>query len=1132
MEVYWLLAPWPLLNQNETHRVTGMAPTLHIRLLGNLLVSGDAPLTTINTPRLQSLLAYLVLHRAAPQPRRQVAFALWPDLPEARARANLRKFLLHLRQALPEAGRFLSIDNHVLQWRPEAPATLDVAEFEEQAATPAGWSQAAETYGGDLLPDCYDDWIVPERERLRQLYLEVLNHLIQQEGDAGNYDAALSYGRRLLQSDPLREEVYRELMRLQLLKDDRAAALRIYHTCSVTLRRELGVEPATATRELYERLVMGKAEEPAPVATAASSATLPLIGRAPEWAQLLDSWHAASTGHPRLILITGEAGIGKTRLAEEVEVWINRRGLATAAAHCYSAEGALPYTPVAEWLRARPLPRLDQVWLTEVARLLPELLARQPRLPAPGPLKEAWQLQRLHEALARAVLGGGTPLLLRIEDLQWCSRDTLEWLHYLLRFQPHARLLVLGTCRREGVGDRHPLREVLAGLRRGGQLDEIPLGPLDQAATIQLASSAAGQEMDAAAAATLYRKTEGNPLFVVEMVRAGWADRADTTMEALPSPVHSAITARLATLSPHATELAGVAATIGREFTLAMLRQVSRMEEEALVRALDELWQMRIVREQGESAYDFGHGLIREVVYAGLSAARRRLLHRRSAEALEAIYAGDLDSIAAQAAAHYDRAGLAEQAIQYYRRAADAAQRIYANDQAIAFLNRALELAPPSAMAERYDLLWRRAKIYDLQGIREHELQDITSLQALAQALQDPRRQGSALLFQARYADCISDYGGAIAAVQDAIRLCQLAQDISEEVAGYIQWGETLTQQGQLQEACTRLERALELARVAGKAELETKSLYMLAMVAAYQGDYTGARDFAEQIVGSGRPVEDKLTELLVLNILGIADTYLGNKAGARAQYERALYISREIGERNAESTILRNLASLAQFDGLYEEAQSYYEQSAQLCRATGSRRGTSETLAGLGLLFHEWGDEQAACKYSRQAARIAEQVGARYELGFALTILGHALASMGRLAESAEAYRRGLEARRAVGDLSAVAATLAALAGVLLAQGDPAQAQAHVAEALEYLAQLEPDNLDEPTAVYWDCYRVLHAAQDPRARDMLKIAYDCLQARLARIQDEATRQRVRDSYPKNLAVLEAWERLPASRNA
>jgi DNA-binding SARP family transcriptional activator len=699
------------------------SPALHIHLLGDFrLVYDSTPVTSVNTARLQSLLAYLVLHRNAPQARHYLAFLFWPDSTEAQAHTNLRNLLYHLRQALPEADRFLHTDTQTLQWRAEALFTLDVADFEravaqaeqagqtgDQVALRTALEEAVTLYRADLLPSCYDDWILSERERLRQAFTEALERLILLLEDQRDYRAAIGYAQRLLRHDPLHEATCRRLMRLQALSGDRAGALRTYHTCATVLQRELAVEPSPATREAYQRLLQTDTlPAPSPAQGLGLAAVSPLVGRHEEWARLQAAWQAAAAGGPHFVLVEGEAGMGKTRLAEELLQWANRQGIAQAKARCYAAEGGLAYAPVVAWLRARPLPPLEPIWHSEIARLLPELLVEHPDLPLPGPLTEAWQRRRFFEALARAILEGSHPLLLLMDALQWCDRGTLEWLHYLLRFDAKARLLVVGTCRPEEMGDDHPLVSLLQALRHDGQLTEIELGPLGEAETEALAANMAGGELDPDLAACLYRETEGIPLFVVEIGRSGvpvgdqepepgeW--ETVCWPEPLPPRVKAAFMARLAQLSPSARELAGLAATIGREFTFAVLAQASDSDEDTLVRALDELWQRRIVREQGTDAYDFSHDKLRQAAYASLSAARQRLLHLRVAQALEAVYAHNLDPVSGQVAAHYERAGQPEQAIPYYQRAAESAQRIYANEEAIRYYQQALallETAPP-----------------------------------------------------------------------------------------------------------------------------------------------------------------------------------------------------------------------------------------------------------------------------------------------------------------------------------------------------------------------------------------------------------------------------------------------------
>jgi DNA-binding SARP family transcriptional activator len=677
-------------------------PILRIRLFGALeLRLGDAALPSLESGRSESLLAYLLLHREVPQARQHLAFLLWPDSTEAQARTNLRHLLHNLRRALPVLDQYLDVTPRTLQWRAGASCWLDVAAFDAALARAeqergdgvlAALQEAVGLYTGDLLAGCYDEWLLGERERLLGRYLAAVSRLAELLEVRGEPARAVGYAEQLLRHDPLREETYRLLMRLHDAAGDRARALRVYHACAATLERELGVEPSAATREAYEALLPPREE----VGGRAERAVGPaLVGRAAEWARLAALWRAAEHGRAQFVLVSGEPGIGKTRLVEEVRRWCAQRGALTAGARAYAAEGALAYGPVVAWLRAESLSGhvagLDRPHLTELARLLPELLTTVPGLARPESLPEGEQRQRLFDAIGRAILAVPGPLLLVADDLHWYDRETLHFLHYLLRVAPRARLLVAATARREELVPQHPLHNLLAGLRVLECSTEIELGRLTRGETAALAERLAGRPLAAAGADQLYGETEGSPLFVVEAMRAGWQP-GQTGRSWLNPKVQAVIEARLAQLSVAARELVGVAAAIGREFTAEVLARASGADETAFVRSLDELWQRRLVREQGLDAYDFSHDLIREVAYLALSPARRRHCHLRVARALERIHANDAGPVSGQLAAHYDRAGAADHAVVWYGRAAEAAQQLHANVEAIRLLDHALGL--------------------------------------------------------------------------------------------------------------------------------------------------------------------------------------------------------------------------------------------------------------------------------------------------------------------------------------------------------------------------------------------------------------------------------------------------------
>jgi DNA-binding SARP family transcriptional activator len=698
---------------------------LKIDLLGDFRILEDGrPLTTLSAARVQSLLAYLLVNRHAPQPRHHLAFLFWPDSTEKQALTNLRNLIHLLRQALPNADRYLSTTQTAVQWRTDAPYTLDVAEFEDalagahragsDEARVAALRRTQALYHGDLLPKFYDAWITPERARLHAQFVGCLDRLLGYLTAREDYPEARTVAERLLQADPLREESYRVLMRLHAAHQDRAGALRVYHACARVLEQELQVAPGPTTQALYQELLDLPPESPAThPALPPTGGHSPFVGRDGEVRRLWADWQQVTQGHSRFVLVTGEAGIGKTRLVEEVRVRAARQGSLTARTRAYATTGTLAYAPLVEWFQDpalyRHLQRLDAVWRSEMARLLPTLLVQFPETPPPDPHLEGWQRQRFFEALARALLAAQQPLFLVCDDLQWADQETLDFLHYLLMRYPDAPLLVVGTARAEARDEDHPLYAWQAALARDQRLREIELGPLSFAETVDLGAAVAGYALDQALADRLYAETEGLPLFVVEAVRAGLLAQVEQPQSSavarvedatLPAAVRAVIQLRLAQLAPETRDLLGLAAVIGREFTFDVLGRAGNIDEMALMQRLDELWRRRIIREQGAHAYDFTHDKLREVAYAALGPIQRKHLHQRVAAVFAALSGADRAARAGQLAFHYERGGMAAEASHAYVTAAEAARRVYANAEAIRQYRNAIRLWPSAQAAE------------------------------------------------------------------------------------------------------------------------------------------------------------------------------------------------------------------------------------------------------------------------------------------------------------------------------------------------------------------------------------------------------------------------------------------------
>ncbi|WP_431919466.1 ATP-binding protein [Amycolatopsis tucumanensis] len=863
---------------------------LSIRLLGQFQVlRGHAP-APLDSARAESLLAFLLLHRHQPQPRQRVAFTLWPDSTEAQALTNLRHVLHTLRHALPGLDRHLEVTPRTLTWRPDPPYRLDVAEF-EAALDRESWREAVQAYTGDLLAGRSGDWADADRDRLRRRYLGALERLVASAQQRGDLAEATRHAERLLREQPTHEETYQLLMRLHDARGDRAGAVRVYHECAATLERDLGVEPAATTRAVYDALL---ARDDAETSTRVGGT--PFIGRSAERAQLIAAWRQART-RARVVLLAGEPGIGKTRLAEEFRAWCGHRGAVTALARAYPGEGALAYGPVTSWLRSERLNRslrgLPAPYLTELARLLPELLTTVPR---PQRLPESEQRQRLYDAVARALAAPGAPVSLVADDVQWWDREALQLLHYLVRTRLPVPVLVVATARREDIDGTAPLRDLLGSLRAAETLTEIDLDRLSRAETAVLAEQLGGSRL--ADVDALYQQTEGNPLFVVEAVRAG---------DVLTPKVQAVIRARVAQLSHPARELVEIAAAVGREFTAEVLTAAGGLGDEPVVGGLDELWRRRIIREHGTTAYDFSHDKIREAVYSALSPVRRRYLHGRIAHALENAYAHDLDSVSGSLARHYEEAGRIEQAVDAYARAADVAQQLYAHGESARLLTRALELVrtrPESAPRWHRELELCTALLAPLVAGEGYASRQIHQTHQRALVLTRTLRAEPS---------------------PPLLRSLGLGSLALGDFAAAREYGAALRERGQRDDD--------DILRVEGE--------YLLGVTAFWAGELTAARDHLERAVATYRD-ENRREHLLryaqdpaviCLTRLALTHWFLGDERAAIRARDRGLTRAEEIAHPYSLATSLLFASLLALDMGDVPAMRRYVARGKEVLR-------------------------------------------------------------------------------------------------------------------------------------------------------------------------------------------------------
>lgn len=694
-----------------------MLAVMRVELLGGIEISGASPVQGQGYSRAVSLLGYLAFHCGVPQSRGHLAGVLWPDSEGAQARTNLRRELHNLRALLGDRAG-LHVDAASLCWRSGPHVVVDVSEFrtacenaaaavkgldDDRVATEGG--RALALFRGPFLPGCYDDWALLIRDELLRTCVDLCDGVVEHWLSRGDPEGALVFARRRVLLEPLEEPGYRLLMQAQRAAGDRAGAMRTYHRCASLLERELGIGPSAQTRAELDATLADRGQPQGAASTSAPemsplSLAPELVGRHPERAWLRSAWDA-SQSHPGFIVVTGDAGVGKTRLIAEFAGAVERQDALVLTTRCFAATGAVPLAPVADWLRHPHLRaatrRLEPMWLSEVRRLVPEGEALADQATGVRAKVDAWQRLRFFEGLARAFLAVDRPLLLTIDDLQWSDKATLSWLSFLMSYAGSAPLLVAATARDAELNENE-LAAALAKMRSAGQADVRRVDNLSAADAGQLAQRVVGRDVTDDELGLLMSSTAGNPFYLVEALR----EAASTPGRIEATDLQRVLTSRLARLSQPAQDVLALASAVGRDFTIDLLIEASDLDEGTVVRLVDELWRQRILQEHGRG-YELAHDLLRAAAYGAISPPQRWLLHRRLAQALELLYAERIDVVAAQLAEQYDLSNRPERALPFYERAARQATAVFAHAESVRLWQRCLRLLAERPTSKQRD---------------------------------------------------------------------------------------------------------------------------------------------------------------------------------------------------------------------------------------------------------------------------------------------------------------------------------------------------------------------------------------------------------------------------------------------
>ena len=910
---------------------------LRLALLGPPEITVDGSPLEVDTRKAIALLSYLAVSGEQPS-RERLADLLWPDLDRDRARATLRRTLSTLRTGL--SGKWLHTDRTRV-WLNGDNRGSDIDQVSDLL-------RIDHSHGPDrLCPECapqlaaaaalfrgpfmagfflrdsvdFEDWQRREEEHQRRVLREVLDRLGLALAAGGRFAEAADAARRRIALDPLDESAHRQLMQCLVWNGDRAGALRQFRDCAAVLDRELGVGPLPETRALYEQILEEK-EPPAPagrvVATPmaaptaiANAAMATFVGRSEELASL-------DRADQRLITITGEEGIGKTRLIDQ---WLSKSGRRSARSAPPPGASSVPYLAFRDALAAAagsvastPAPSSA----SEAVRLLPELANLG--FEAPGSSgDQRGGVGRFHAGVAAAfahLLPGG---VLVIDDAQWLDDSSMAMLAFLLTHPLDQSPQVLLAMREEELDASHPLLTTVRRLERTGDAVRIPLGPLAPSDAMRLLGQSDAEPsevrqpdgpdpvLDRELAHRILRIAGGNPLFVL-----AYRDAIGSDVEQLPQGLKEVVAARIDGLDDATQQVLSAAAVLGSDFESEVLRAVAGRSEDEVVTAVETMVQRRLFKETN-AGLSFTHEVIRRAVYERLAAVRRRLLHSRTADALAKRHES------ASHARHLELAGRADEAAIAHGLAGVEALAIFAYPEAKSHLEAALALGHPDRSSINFAL-------------------------------------GDAFLR-------MGDYGHALAAYE-AVGSPGTLPGVEHRI------GEVYRRLGRHQLAEASYAVAAETAT---DDALASQIAANRALVAHLQGENARARQFAELALERALTAADGATLAHAWNLAGMLTP---DPDQAATEFEKALKKAEEMGRPDLAAAALNNLAIARRRMGNPDGAVEAAARALALLEPLGDRHQIAALHSNLADALHEAGDEDRARRHLTESARMFAEVG------------------------------------------------------------------------------------------------------------------------------------------------------------
>src|SRR5713101_7482208 len=1133
-----------------------------IRLLGSFSLETENETAHFPTQKAIELFAYLLLAQKRVT-REIVATALWPNADEGGGKRQLRTTLWRLRQvlrAVPDTRLEADGSTIFLDCSLEVDAVLfetlvtsiDHSPLLDQDPI---MQEAMHLYRGELLEGRVYDWCEEQREYFRGLYTRLLRRLAKNHRAIGDFSAAISYAVKLLEIDPCDDDAHRELILSYHLSGDRDAALSQFGRLRAALRTELSIEPSQSSIELWQ-YVQSQGQHPIPSNALRlrdedltnDLGRAPIVGKQEALSTLTSLINQVAAGAGCAAIVSGEAGIGKSTLVEQLALEAGLRGFEVLRGSCPGLQDSSPYQVFVQalWPRITTAER-DLANAPSALKVLLSTLTPYGVTPvSSGEFSTPTALTSaiVNETLLGQLAGkyGAKPTVLILEDLHQIDKASIGLLAALLPRLRRLRLLVLGTVREEEPGSRELLSQLVS---LGAAL--VQLGPLSEAEVAELIQGVLRSKHVADDLVTYtWRGTSGVPLFVLELLkflksrgllardRSGrWilVQTGSKMTLSIPLRVHDLIRRRMEMLDEVDRTVLSAAAVLGLEMRFDDLQELVGLSENDLVICTDRLVRTHLLAEKADG-FRFPHESVRLVGISSTSKGRLRALHLKVANLLEL----RMPWVKEDLAWHFEEAGCTEKALSFAEACGDKARSVHANANADEWYSKALSMiegcrTSENGVYQRVELLKKRQEVRELLGDRVGQARDVDAIDEAASELKDTHLRGEAAVLRSNLLIRGNRGREALGVALHAIQTFESIGDVAGESRSHEIVGLVYLNVRRYDLAQGAFQRALTMYRSIKERAGEARSLTHLATVLAHRVqnlDAIKCLDRAEillkeledvrsrafvllqkGILDGFRRIGDKVGEARGLSQLALTHAIMGRLREAVHESEQALRMVRRAGDVRAEILFLNNAAyGVLRLVGEFKRAQRYATRAMRLVAE--DRGGENATLYAdsMAAVLLEEGNLDAAYHWAKLSQSLSTARGMRgtwIDLTARFT-LGCICLELGRLARALKHLSTVRARLKSCGESELELRAIAAIARAHLARADSTTALGCLHEMRGLLARV--DGAERMQEIHWTRFRVLQSCQNfPAVKRALYKAYECMMEQLKTLKGPMRRR-------------------------